>query len=965
MLAAIKGVTSFIGRVKSSSNALEEETKVKQELARVRRKLANKGLSGTNRKKCIWKLIYITMIGYDVDFGQTEAAFLVNSGEFMEKVAGYVSISILFDNTSANQLEFAINSIKSDLMSDLHPVRSIVLATLANSPFDIFIEKLGSVIIQIAFEETSRSSSIQKKALTCLSSFLRKDPKLYQEQWVEKARRLVEKPDIGVALAAAIFIESCIKVKGSTKLVGVARPIISIIKKLIEQNSMYSHEYIYYGTLCPWLQVKLLKLLQLFPFPEDEDDAVLIQKCILSVLTKTDIGPNINKNNSDHSILFEAINLTLHYGQHVTSSTYAKALEILNRYIGVREPNIRYLALESMARMKDRPEAASALGKVKNLVLISLRDGDPSIRKRALDVLFSLCTKEFATSIVEDLLDYLTEKDPYLKEELVLKIALIAEKFGDSIYWYIDVTIRMLQVAGSHMSNDVWYRIAQILTGFEGTELDFDIQNYAAAKVLNSLKAAHIHDPLVKLAAYVLGEYGNTIVESEEDVVKQYKALMKHYDSCNTDTKCMILTALVKTASRSKAVKQKVTSFLKANLTQWELDLQQRAVEYLAFLQSAEFEEKKEQVLDRVPGFPEGFLYNNVILRSLHQFQLKNHEKREVEDGVEETKQPATVLKSREKPPKQHNTELLAAFSNDSDSISSHPIYSKHRADFAKQLCISPNEVMPSFVPLSNVKYFKQLMMNDVKEGLLFEDEAIAINTRIKFNSFMCRCLLKVTPKKAKMKSVTPELMNTKGFILECSKEKYDLSTNSASFIVQAMACSPAPSAPSFRIFYTLDTHSAKTEELALPILMTSFIEPLEASLDYGHSLWSKLADCSGALDSIVPNPAPPQLTHIQVMTKLAQLLHQVFGLYVIPPPNETSFTSLFALGNLLLKHPSQKSFPNSQAEIRPPAKIPIIAQIAFYPEMTKEEFRISIRSEDKGATASVLSALKLFINKS
>jgi len=35
---------------------------------------------------------------------------------------------------------------------------------------------------------------------------------------------------------------------------------------------------------------------------------------MMKIMTKTEVTKNVNKNNSDHSILFEAFNLIIHYG---------------------------------------------------------------------------------------------------------------------------------------------------------------------------------------------------------------------------------------------------------------------------------------------------------------------------------------------------------------------------------------------------------------------------------------------------------------------------------------------------------------------------------------------------------------------------------------------------------------------------------------------------------------------------
>jgi AP-2 complex subunit alpha len=63
-------------------------------------------------------------------------------------------------------------------------------------------------------------------------------------------------------------------------------------------------------------------------------------------------------------------------------------------------------------------------------ILVSLKDPDISIRRRALDLLFALCDQQSAGEVVNELLDYLQENDYELKEEMVLKIAILAEKFA-------------------------------------------------------------------------------------------------------------------------------------------------------------------------------------------------------------------------------------------------------------------------------------------------------------------------------------------------------------------------------------------------------------------------------------------------------------------------------------------------------------------------------------------------------
>lgn len=95
----------------------------------------------------------------------------------------------------------------------------------------------------------------------------------------------------------------------------------------------------------------MLKLLQIFPPPEDSGDLNKINEILLEIINKTEVTKNVNKNNSDHSILFEAMNLVIHYKSAAFEVLRKDIVTLLGKFISVKEPNIRYLALETMSRL--------------------------------------------------------------------------------------------------------------------------------------------------------------------------------------------------------------------------------------------------------------------------------------------------------------------------------------------------------------------------------------------------------------------------------------------------------------------------------------------------------------------------------------------------------------------------------------------------------------------------------------
>lgn len=191
---------------------------------------------------------------------------------------------------------------------------------------------------------------------------------------------------------------------------------------------------------------------------------------MMKIMNRTEVTKNVNKNNSDHSILFEVFNLIIHYGDASYEILRDDTIKLLGQYIDVREPNIRYLALETMSRMSNIDRKSKLIKKFVKVFFKNLRDKDISIRKIALNSLFSLCDAQMSGEVVNEILDYLQENDYELKEEIVLKVAILAEKFAENLNWYIDVIIKLIEYAGDYVNEDLWFRVAQIITGFGSSE---------------------------------------------------------------------------------------------------------------------------------------------------------------------------------------------------------------------------------------------------------------------------------------------------------------------------------------------------------------------------------------------------------------------------------------------------------------------------------------------------------------
>jgi AP-2 complex subunit alpha len=142
---------------------------------------------------------------------------------------------------------------------------------------------------------------------------------------------------------------------------------------------------------------------------------------------------NVQHNNAQNAVLFEAISLAVHIDTE--SSVVATAAQLLGRFILSRETNVRYLGMDTMAQLAARSENLEVVKKHQDTVIFSLKDRDVSVRRRALDLLYSMCDGTNAKTIVGELLKYLGVADYTLREEMVLKIAILTEKFATEYEW--------------------------------------------------------------------------------------------------------------------------------------------------------------------------------------------------------------------------------------------------------------------------------------------------------------------------------------------------------------------------------------------------------------------------------------------------------------------------------------------------------------------------------------------------
>ncbi|XP_076971431.1 AP-2 complex subunit alpha-2 isoform X2 [Tamandua tetradactyla] len=622
----MRGLAVFISDIRNCKSKEAEIKRINKELANIRSKFkGDKALDGYSKKKYVCKLLFIFLLGHDIDFGHMEAVNLLSSNRYTEKQIapgikprslawqartlllnhryppqGYLFISVLV-NSNSELIRLINNAIKNDLASRNPTFMGLALHCIANVGSREMAEAFAGEIPKILVAGDTMDSVKQSAAL-CLLRLYRTSPDLVpMADWTSRVVHLLNDQHLGVATAAASLITTLAQ-KSPEEFKTSVSLAVSRLSRIVTSASTDLQDYTYYFVPAPWLSVKLLRLLQCYP-PPDPAVRGRLTECLEMVLNKAQEPPKSKKvqhSNAKNAVLFEAISLIIHHDSE--PNLLVRACNQLGQFLQHRETNLRYLALESMCALASSEFSHEAVKTHIETVISALKtERDVSVRQRAVDLLYAMCDRSNAQQIVAEMLSYLETADYSIREEIVLKVAILAEKYAVDYTWYVDTILNLIRVAGDYVSEEVWYRVIQIVINRD------DVQGYAAKTVFEALQAPACHENLVKVGGYILGEFGNLIAgDPRSSPLVQFDLLHSKFHLCSVPTRALLLSTYIKFVNLFPEVKTTIQDVLRCDsqLKNADVELQQRAVEYLR-LSTIASTDILATVLEEMPPFPE------------------------------------------------------------------------------------------------------------------------------------------------------------------------------------------------------------------------------------------------------------------------------------------------------------------------------------------------------------------------
>ena len=593
--------------MRQCKTSAEERALIAKESAAIRASLRED--EHFTRHRNVAKLMYMHMLGYPTHFGQMECVKLIATAGFPEKRVGYLGLMILLDERQEVTM-LVTNSIKNDLGHKNHFIVGLALCALGNI---CTAEMARDVAPEVAGLLGNRNSYVRKKAALCAIRVVNKVPEL-AESFLDGAERLLADRHHGVLLAAVTLIMRLCEGDGkgggvddtrgvlrrstsdgmddengrSFRDVATARfrrrvpDLVKILRALT--HGAYSAEHDVGGQHDPFLQVKLLRLLRVLGSGDAEASDAMSDALANVASAESRAGKNAGA-----AVLYEAVRCAV--GVESVGGLRVLAVNVLGRFLADKDNNVRYVALNALAKVVGSAGGndAQAVQRHRRTIVECVKDGDVTIRRSALNLVYSLVNAGNVETLVPELLAYLAVADLEFKADVAKRIAGLCAKFAPTDRWRVDAFVETLVKGGAHVAREECRSFLALLTN------RVELQPYATRALYRAAHEARddAHFPLASVACWALGEYGDAAVRAADnrlpeepptvltarDVVETLKSVLADARAPR-DTRGVAMVALTKLAARFADLRHECVAAVAAFRQSLDLEMQQRSVEF-------------------------------------------------------------------------------------------------------------------------------------------------------------------------------------------------------------------------------------------------------------------------------------------------------------------------------------------------------------------------------------------------
>lgn len=386
----------------------------------------------------------------------TECIKLCASSKYSDKRVAYLGLMILVDETE-EILMLMTNCLKQDLNSTELQIVSLALNVLGDISS---VEMVRDLLPEIEKHIVSNNFYIRKKAALAAVRAVRK-------LTPEETRNILQLvPTVFDVKSPAVHISGTALVAALCRQDSESLNAMQLSMTPVLLNILHDHllgrkarslseslsETVIGGIRNPFLQVKVITALRELVVNGASKELVKRVSDVLAQVASNTDGTKV----AGCAVLYECVKTIIVLDTE--KSLRALAVSILGKFLSHKESTVRYVALQELTHVIDA-DGSGVLVNIdgyKEKVVAGMREADPTVRKRAVELVYRIADEGNVQEIVKELLDYIdggTSRE--CKQDGCWKIFNLLDRFGPTDQWKVETFIKALSSADTAMPEEL------------------------------------------------------------------------------------------------------------------------------------------------------------------------------------------------------------------------------------------------------------------------------------------------------------------------------------------------------------------------------------------------------------------------------------------------------------------------------------------------------------------------------
>ncbi|CAN0028204.1 unnamed protein product [Ectocarpus sp. 6 AP-2014] len=558
----------LVKAIGESKSKQEEDRIIMHEVGVLKKKMPEANVAREKMKEFLVRMIYVEMLGHDASFAYIKAVELTASQNLVQKRTGYLTASLTLSPN--HEFRFMlVNQMQRDLSSSNMLEAAAALTALCKLATVDMIPAVMTDVVRLLKHEREL---VRKKAVMVLHRMNQLDPDSVSHMGDHLRRMLCDK-DPSVMGSALCLLHDLARVDASSYK-DLVPSFVSILKQITEHR--LPRDFDYHRMPAPWIQMRLLRILALLG-RADQATSEGMYEVLMDVMRRADTGINVG-----YAVVYECVRTVTSI--YPNAPLLDAAAASISRFISAENHNLKYVGVTGLAAIvRDHPKYAQ---QHQMAVIDCLEDPDETLKRKTLDLLYTMTNPVNVEFIADKLLSFLEQgTDSFWRQDLVNRITQCAERFAPSNSWYVGVMTRVFRLAGDMVKPEVAHNLMQLIAEGSGEDEDADVElrRNAVDSYLDLLETPAVPDLLMQVMAWVLGEYGSlaSTPRGAREVSTKLCGVASGMSFRDPSTCGFVVTALMKLSAQSGEVSPPVAHLLTLYSQSKQSDLQQRCLEFL------------------------------------------------------------------------------------------------------------------------------------------------------------------------------------------------------------------------------------------------------------------------------------------------------------------------------------------------------------------------------------------------